>query len=132
MVGSHTRWGDRGGAILAWAVDGRTLKGGGRLIDLASMDEVLDGTLRIGSAMITFLGERFVGDSREALDMIGDRTDRIDVPLVTPPGLSPNASVPVEECDRTELDRERVALGSELYVSPKSPGSRSNVGFRVG
>ena len=96
---------------LAWAVDGRTLKGGGRTTGLASMDVVLDGTPRAGSAMMTFLGEGFVGDSREALDTIDDREETIDVPLVTP-ALSPNASVPVEECERTELDLERVALGS--------------------
>ena len=96
------------------------------------MNEVLDGTLQIGSAMITFLDEGFVSDSHKALDMIGDCVDRINVPLVTPPGLSPNASVPFEECDRTELDREQVALGSELYVSLMSPGCRSNVGFWVG
>ena len=122
--------GEAGGVDVPCEVDGRELKGGGLLVLLASTEAARVGPPRIGSMSATFRGDGFVDDGRGPLDMIDALEDRIDVPLDTPPTLSQNASVPVDWLDSTELERDRAAPGSGLYVNPKSPGCRSSVGFR--
>ena len=132
--------GDVGGVRLACAVDGRAEMGGGLLRLRASIDVLRAGTpppppvVRTLSARDIFRGEvagRALAYQPEATDF----AERTEAPRDTlPPALAlpapapstpptptmtplPNASVPVDACDRTEFDRDRCWRGSALAAA---------------
>ncbi len=103
--------GDVGGVRLAWAVDGRADSTGGLCGALASMEELRAG-LRIAS--VDVVGAAVAAVGRPLLLDTDDFVDRRDVPRVNA-GLSfPNATVPVDWLDSTELERDRSAFGATL------------------
>ena len=96
---------------LACAVDGRAEREGAFCGDLANIDELRAGP-RDASMIVTVRGPVPV-DGRPPFD-IDDLVERSDAPLWNVGLSAPNARVPVDWFDSTELERDRTALGLML------------------